>query len=253
MTNKPNKYPEGLDPDGSVHKNGEIWSSVNLEIWDSIGRFKSDKAHIIGIAATNSESSQEDAANAIFLAAQDLGYNDSVIGDIYRNRGYFIPTGYCGDGKVNDFEECDGDAGNGTCAVVGCSGGTPTCDANCKWNYTACAPDASQLIMKLELTFDRFPDETRWDIETSNTVIARGGYEQEYSQFVEETISFAQCFDKSRCYKFTIRDKLGDGICCDHGEGSYLLSVDGVPINNSSLSASFFFEQAHTFGSQCTT
>jgi len=35
------------------------------------------------------------------------------------------------------------------------------------------------------------------------------------------------CIRNSTCYKFRIRDKGGDGICCQHGDGWYHITVEG--------------------------
>jgi hypothetical protein len=89
VTNWPNLYPGGLT--GQIHTDGQIWSSVNLEIYELIGREKIDTAHWEGIATTNSSTNQEQAANAVLQAAIDLGYS---VPDLLDIRGRYIARGY---------------------------------------------------------------------------------------------------------------------------------------------------------------
>lgn len=40
--------------------------------------------------------------------------------------------------------------------------------------------------------------------------------------------------EQSRCWHFVIKDDYGDGICCDYGQGSYVLKWKGAPVFRSS-------------------
>jgi hypothetical protein len=82
-------YPGGLT--GQIHTDGQIWATVNMKIWDDIGRQKSDKAFWSGLAMTNSSTNQNDAANAVFAASGTLGYTFEERTAI-RNR--FVAAGY---------------------------------------------------------------------------------------------------------------------------------------------------------------
>lgn len=82
-------YPSGLT--GQIHTDGQIWATVNMKIWDDIGRQKADKAFWRGIALTNGASSQNDAANAVYNASGALGYTFAERTAI-RNR--YIAAGY---------------------------------------------------------------------------------------------------------------------------------------------------------------
>lgn len=70
----------------------------------------------------------------------------------------------------------------------------------------------------VNLQTDEYPEETSWFITTGDTeieVIAFGG---PYT-IQGDLISTNVCLEKETCYNFTIFDALGDGICCDYGEG----------------------------------
>lgn len=84
-------YPNDLS--NSIYESGTIWSTCNLKIWDFLGRNKSDKIHLLGLSSTGSTSNQEDAANAVFVAGQDIGLSAveiNSIREIYEECGYDI-------------------------------------------------------------------------------------------------------------------------------------------------------------------
>ena len=64
---------------------------------------------------------------------------------------------------------------------------------------------------------------------TTNTILASGG---PYSQLSSNTTAVQNIpdvnVDGNGCYRFTINDSYGDGICCSYGNGSYSVSYDGV-------------------------
>jgi len=75
----------------------------------------------------------------------------------------------------------------------------------------------------LDLLTDNYPGETSWNFKDENgTVLYSGnGYTQNDTHFLED-------FDvqANQCYTFEIIDSIGDGICCDYGDGSYTLTTD---------------------------
>lgn len=73
----------------------------------------------------------------------------------------------------------------------------------------------------LTLTLDNFGPETSWEItDDRNTVLHSGGpYEKKQAgTIIRETF----CLPDG-CYNFSIMDEDGDGICCDYGQGSFIL------------------------------
>ncbi|MEL6273631.1 MAG: hypothetical protein AAFU03_00820, partial [Bacteroidota bacterium] len=72
--NVTSQYPGGLV--GQIHTDGQIWATVMMEIWDAIGQAKTDVIFWEGLGMTNGSSSQNDAANAVYQAANNLGYSN---------------------------------------------------------------------------------------------------------------------------------------------------------------------------------
>ncbi len=81
----------------------------------------------------------------------------------------------------------------------------------------------------IELMQDKFGNETAWQIITDdNTVVASGGpYEYYFGQTTAtEFHEINVKLPLSQCLRFTIFDQLGNGICCDYGDGYYRI-IDG--------------------------
>jgi zinc metalloprotease ZmpB len=86
-------YPSGLV--GSIHTDGQIWATANMKIWDDIGRDDADRVFFSGLATTNSSTNQNDAANAVYQAAINLGYSYAdrlAIHTRYTAAGYTLPA-----------------------------------------------------------------------------------------------------------------------------------------------------------------
>ncbi|WP_438422332.1 PQQ-dependent sugar dehydrogenase [Aquimarina macrocephali] len=106
------------------------------------------------------------------------------------------------------------------------------------------AGTSSTYDVKLRITFDRYPQDTSWEIkDTSDKVLHSGGsYE---SQAGNSTINITKTLDKG-CYTFVIKDAYSDGLCCTYGNGSYeLTSVTSNTVLASG--ASFTSEEIKNF------
>ena len=117
-------------------------------------------------------------------------------------------SGTCSDGILNGDE-----------LEIDCGG--ELCDA--------CPIDCDGTVFYLDLVFDRYGEETRWDIaDESGNIIAEGGTYADYPEGA--SLQIPLCFDDGQ-YTFTIYDSYGDGICCEFGDGSYTLEDEsGVEI-----------------------
>lgn len=87
---------------GAAHNDGQMWASTLMEIWDIIGREKTDIAFIEGIAMTGNSTNQEQAAIAVRQAAIDIGdaggftcADIQVFTDRFTARGYNLPAYTC--------------------------------------------------------------------------------------------------------------------------------------------------------------
>ncbi|WP_234859273.1 M14 family zinc carboxypeptidase [Aquimarina aquimarini] len=76
--------------------------------------------------------------------------------------------------------------------------------------------------VKLRITFDKYPQETSWEIKNaSNQVVHSGGTYG--SQPDGSTLNITKTLDTG-CYTLVFKDSFGDGICCSYGNGSYELT-----------------------------
>lgn len=96
VTNYNATYPGGLS--GSIHTSGQIWATSLMRIYDQIGRAKTDKAFLEGLAMTGGSSGQQDAAIAVRQAAIDMSYSCvdiAVFTDEFTATGYVLPPYIC--------------------------------------------------------------------------------------------------------------------------------------------------------------
>ncbi len=119
VTNYGAMYPGGLT--GQIHTDGQIWATVLLEIWEIIGREKTDTAVLEGLATTNSSTGQQAAAIAVRQAAIDMNYSCADIEAFtlrFEARGYVLPVYICDPNacsvtaiETSNLSDCDN---NGT-------------------------------------------------------------------------------------------------------------------------------------------
>jgi len=95
---------------------------------------------------------------------------------------------------------------------------------------------------------DNYGNEITWTFkdECTNQVLYSGG---PYANNI--IIDFQRCVTSTalaKRYSFNIYDSYGDGLCCQHGQGSYT-----VALSDTSYSGAEFGSLAqHYFGSSCT-
>ncbi|MGV3697339.1 T9SS type A sorting domain-containing protein [Flavobacterium sp.] len=86
-------YPGDLT--GSVHADGQMWATALMQIWDELGRTKTDKAFLNGLALTNSSTNQQNAARAVRQAAINMNYacaDIQIMTQKFTDRGYVMPA-----------------------------------------------------------------------------------------------------------------------------------------------------------------
>ena len=92
-TNYAAVYPGGLV--NQIHTDGQIWATVNMKIWDVLGRTKTDTAFLEGLGLTNSSTNQQNAAIAVRQAAINMNYSCAdvkVMTEKYTAAGYVMPA-----------------------------------------------------------------------------------------------------------------------------------------------------------------
>jgi hypothetical protein len=80
---------------GGIHTQGQVWSTSMMLVYDAIGKRKTDIIFWEGLALTNGNSNQNDAANAVYEAARAIPACTAAelmsIHTILTNRGYQLP------------------------------------------------------------------------------------------------------------------------------------------------------------------
>ncbi|WP_082632542.1 T9SS type A sorting domain-containing protein [Chryseobacterium sp. IHB B 17019] len=99
-TNYAATYPGGLT--ASIHSNGQIWATALMKIYNKIGKEKTDRAFLEGLAMTSSATNQQQAAIAVRQAAIDMlgtfGFNCNDITQMtqeFTAAGYVLPAYSC--------------------------------------------------------------------------------------------------------------------------------------------------------------
>lgn len=128
--------------------------------------------------------------------------------DAGGSRISLLSSGGCGSSPA---PTCSDGIQNGSETGVDCGGSCPPCPTGCTENS-----------LTLSITFDNYPEETSWTLQTSggSTVASGGTYG---SQPDGSTLVLNLCVPNG-CYVFTMNDSYGDGMCCSYGSGSYTLT-----------------------------
>lgn len=83
-------------------------------------------------------------------------------------------------------------------------------------SFASCGTGQSELIVTI--VPDNYPAEIHWSVRDANTnVLIDSG----------NANSDTVCLNSGQCTRFTIFDAASDGICCNYGNGSYSLKLNG--------------------------
>ncbi|MGB1031447.1 MAG: lysyl oxidase family protein, partial [Flavobacteriales bacterium] len=77
--------------------------------------------------------------------------------------------------------------------------------------------DGMELV--IDIVADNYPQETTWTLTDESGVEVANGDSNGATVCIQDN-----------CHQFTIFDSYGDGICCQYGEGSFTLTLDGTEI-----------------------
>lgn len=177
ITNTPRHYPADLV--NQIHSDGEIWVAVLLQIYDDIGKIKMDTAFLEGLAMTNQNTNQQQAAIAVRQAAIDLGYSCAEVQFFtthFTDRGYVMPA----------LE-----------LTVSCPE-TQTAAINANTTYTV--PDFSNLSSAVSETCDAVISQT----PTPGTQVAVGNYTIEMTAVNTAATTTTTC-----SFNLTVTENLG--------------------------------------------
>jgi hypothetical protein len=84
--------------------------------------------------------------------------------------------------------------------------------------------ESNQAVFHVVIETDKFPFETEWELTSFAGVTAETGgpYDLPNSRYTER-----YCIPSDEAYVFTMKDRYGDGLCCNNGKGSYSAMLDG--------------------------
>eukprot|EP00578_Thalassiosira_sp_NH16_P009118 CAMPEP_0181115294 /NCGR_PEP_ID=MMETSP1071-20121207/21355_1 /TAXON_ID=35127 /ORGANISM="Thalassiosira sp., Strain NH16" /LENGTH=407 /DNA_ID=CAMNT_0023199491 /DNA_START=184 /DNA_END=1404 /DNA_ORIENTATION=- len=104
----------------------------------------------------------------------------------------------------------------------------------------------NERVLDLRFTTDDYGYETSFELLTLGRVFASGPSSN--ANFADDTTySYKYCVKIGQRYKLKMKDKMGDGICCNVGEGSYRFSIDGETLYNSGKVRTFTSVGSHGF------
>lgn len=111
VTNYAPKYPtSNINSSSAIHANGQIWATSLMRIYNRIGKEKTDRIFLEGLAMTNSSATQQTAAVAVRQAAIDMlgtfGFtcdDVNIVTEELTTSGYTLPSYQCVNMAVADI------------------------------------------------------------------------------------------------------------------------------------------------------
>ena len=97
---------------------------------------------------------------------------------------------------------------------------------NCISPPSYCPNNEIEVVITIDT--DDYPTETSWYLIDqfgggwTNTPIS--------ASFSNTTLTWTICVPDTNCYSFTMMDAYGDGICCNSGNGAYVVTYNGVQV-----------------------
>ncbi|MFC4162167.1 T9SS type A sorting domain-containing protein [Epilithonimonas zeae] len=112
VTNYPTKYSSSISNTANIHRDGQIWATSLMRIYNRIGKEKTDRIFLEGLAMTNSSSNQQTAAVAVRQASIDMlgsyGFtcdDVNIITEELTTSGYTLPAYQCVNLAVADVSK----------------------------------------------------------------------------------------------------------------------------------------------------
>lgn len=83
--------------------------------------------------------------------------------------------------------------------------------------------DGDEEQFEIEIAQDKYGNQITWELKASDhTVLASGGpYKMLASGYGTKVHTEKVVIEAGECVRFVINDQIGNGICCDYGEGYY--------------------------------
>jgi len=263
-----------MSADGQTVAIGSQFNSGNGQYWSGHVRvYDFDKDEVTWFQRGKDiygEDEKDESGSSVAMSAdgKTIAIGAPFNDETNKNAGHVRLYGYNTDGWVKQGEDLDGDNENDNFgedvsisaggSVVGASGGgtkklkiseLTTCGATLPSSMPSVTPTcAGGKTFQLDITTDRFPHQTTWDVKNSEggTVLSGGPYDELFTSYSE-----SHCLN-SGCYTFTIRDTGRDGLCCDWfaGEGEYKLLFNSLKVKEG---GEFESEESIVFGDVCSS
>lgn len=80
---------------------------------------------------------------------------------------------------------------------------------------------STERTMKVDIKTDKYGQDTSWQVNKEGSILVES--DKGYGPYETDAAIF--CLSKGSTYNFILYDKVGDGMCCSNGEGSFKLSV----------------------------
>ena len=81
-------------------------------------------------------------------------------------------------------------------------------------------------VLTIDITTDNYPQDISWQVVDQNGVVLSSINAASLTS-ANTSYTWDVCLSASECYDFIISDSYGDGLCCNYGNGSYSVSVNG--------------------------
>lgn len=89
---------------------------------------------------------------------------------------------------------------------------------------------SGESLVKVSLVTDKYGEETSWSLRENNGLVLASGSELLGNKRYGNNL----CIPKNTCFTFTINDSYRDGVCCEYGQGSFSITVDGLEVKSGS-------------------
>jgi len=104
------------------------------------------------------------------------------------------------------------------------------------------ACSSSEVLVEVYIKTDSRPRQIRWkvyNVDTQSIIVEENSYSSSDRNL---EFTYEVCVDSATCLQFEITDSVGDGICCEHGDGAYSVTYDGAVVDEGEDN----FDSVHT-------
>mmetsp|Transcript_8675 Transcript_8675/g.19479 ORF Transcript_8675/g.19479 Transcript_8675/m.19479 type:complete len:253 (+) Transcript_8675:50-808(+) len=108
------------------------------------------------------------------------------------------------------------------------------------------ACSSNERVLNFSFTTDNYGYETSFEWETVGGVF-KSGPDGNANFDDNKTYSYSYCVKIGQQYRLKMKDRMNDGFCCSHGEGTYSYGIDGETLYTSNKERTFTSVDTKTF------